>query len=100
MTPFSDVAVMDDVFRAIGIIGFFAYLFGFAALQFNRIRGQSVAYALINIFAASCVLVSLIADFNMSSLLIQCSWITIGTAGIIKRARLQRQSLPLAGENA
>lgn len=92
MANFGGFFEIEGLYRAIGVVGFFAYLFGFAALQFNHIRGQSAAYALINIFAASCVLVSLVTDFNLASMLIQCIWIFIAIAGLWSRGRTRKTS--------
>lgn len=60
------------------------YLGAYAALQAGFIRGSGYLYASLNIAAASLVLLSLHADFNLSSALIQISWITISVVGITR----------------
>jgi hypothetical protein len=59
-----------DFYNAIGIAGVALYLGSYAALQVGLLRGQSYAYASINLAAASCVLISLTQNFNLSSALI------------------------------
>lgn len=80
--------LMDlSVFQLTGIAGFFFYIFAFGAVQFDWLNGNSTLYSICNIVAASLVAVSLIADFNLASALIQGSWILIGFTGLILRWR-------------
>jgi hypothetical protein len=73
-----------SIYEILGLAGVVFYLGSYAALQFDIIDGKSVAYSLMNFFAASLVLVSLLENFNMPSLIIQVSWITISLYGISK----------------
>lgn len=68
-----------------GVLGFIIYLLAFGKVQFGQMDGNSVTYSLCNVVAASLVAVSLIAEFNLSSALIQGSWIVIGLVGLSKR---------------
>lgn len=74
-------------YQLAGLIGFALYIFSFSGLQFGWINGNSVCYSVSNIAAASFVAISLIADFNLASALIQGSWIVIGMAGLALRLR-------------
>ncbi len=73
-----------DVYNAIGIAGVALYLGSYAALQMGLLRGQGYAYASINLTAATCVLISLVQNFNLSSALIQVSWIVISVVGMTR----------------
>lgn len=73
----------------IGVAGFFCYLFAFGSVQIGWMDGNSTSYSLINILAATLVAISLTAEFNLSSALIQGSWIVIGCAGVLLRLRKQ-----------
>jgi len=53
-------------------------------LQAGIIRGTGYLYPSLNIIAASLVLVSLSENFNLSSALIQSSWIIISIVGITR----------------
>ncbi len=75
----------------IGILGVALYLGSYAALQFGLMRGRGYAYAAVNAAAAGCVLLSLVQDFNLSSALIQVSWITISIIGISRLYLLSRR---------
>ena len=71
-----------DFCRLVGVAGFLLYMASFAALQLEWIDGHGFACSLLNIAAACLVLISLTADFNLASALIQASWIAIGAIGV------------------
>ncbi len=71
--------------QIIGLMGFVVYMLAFGWVQFGWLDGNSVKYSLFNVLAASLVAVSLFAEFNLSSALIQGSWILIGLVGCAKR---------------
>lgn len=87
---FLDTIETDALYRIAGLFGFFFYMASFAALQFRILDGQGMTYSFLNVLAASLVLVSLIAEFNLASALIQVSWIVIGLAGILLRIKRTR----------
>ena len=70
--------------EAIGLLGVGFYIGSYAALQTGFIRGHGYTYAVLNLLGASCVLISLINAFNLSSLLIQGAWIVISIVGIVR----------------
>lgn len=67
-----------------GLVGVALYLGSYAALQTGFLRGNGYAYAALNLAASSLVLISLFQDFNLSSALIQISWILISTVGMMR----------------
>lgn len=76
------------VFDWSGYLGVALYLGSYAALQAGMIRGSSYIYALLNLLAATFVLISLSAAFNLSSALIQVFWIAISLGGLARLAWL------------
>ena len=64
------------VYWATGLVGVAFYLSSYALLQAGVVRGAGVPHTLMNMTAATLVLVSLAAEWNMSSALIQVSWIS------------------------
>jgi hypothetical protein len=74
----------DWVFEAVGLLGVFTYLGSYALLQLGFVRGSGYAYAAMNILAAFLVLISLAESFNLSSALIQVSWILLSAVGMIR----------------
>ncbi|MEM7440853.1 MAG: cyclic nucleotide-binding domain-containing protein [Pseudomonadota bacterium] len=74
----------------IGIIGVFFYLTSYTLLQMGHLRGGSFAYTMMNLAAASFVLISLASRFNFSSLLIQVFWISVSLYTLAKLFSLSR----------
>ena len=68
----------------VGACGVALYISCYASLQFGLLRGQSFLYPALNGLAASCVLFSLIPDFNAASAAIQVAWIAISITGLIR----------------
>ncbi len=73
-----------DLFNAIGIVGVSLYIGNYTALQTGFVRGQGYVYPAVCLIAASCVLASLMQDFNLSSAVIQITWIAISMIGIAR----------------
>ena len=78
------------IFSLIGILGVSLYLLAYALLQIGYLRGSGYAYTITNMTAAACVAISLIEAFNLSSLLIQVSWITISIVGLTRMYLINR----------
>ncbi len=68
----------------VGFAGVVFYIGYYAALQGGLIRGSSYAYAALNLIAASLVLISLSASFNLSAAIVQVFWIVISIFGIAR----------------
>lgn len=79
-----------DFYTAAGIAGFLAYVVAYGLLQVGRLDGNGVPYTLLNILAATLVLVSLLRDFNLASALIQVTWISLGLVGLLLRCAIPR----------
>ena len=78
-----------EVLRAIGVAGFVLYMCSYGLVQLRRLDGNGRNYALMNMAAASCVLLSMLAEFNLSSALIQVSWIVISGVGLARHIFLR-----------
>lgn len=89
-----DFSFLDYIFlsRAAGLIGFAVYVCGFFCLSTGRLDSSKPIYFALTLTAASCVLLSLWADFNLSAALIQIFYIFMSIGGIILR-RLQSPKL-------
>lgn len=75
---------MLDYYQIAGYGGVAFYLSSYALLQLGVLKGNSYAYAALNLFAASLVLVSLFRNWNLFSAIIQVSWITLSIVGIAR----------------
>ncbi len=79
--------------QIIGLMGFLIYMMSFGLVQIDHMDGNGRNYTLCNMLAASLVAVSLFAEFNLSSALIQGSWILIGFVGLLKRQLRKEPSI-------
>ena len=82
-------AASEQFYDAVGMLGVALYLGSYAALQTGFLRGQGYLYPAINMAAAGCVLMSLMSNFNLSSAIIQISWIVISIIGIARMYYVQ-----------
>jgi len=79
-----------EAFDAIGVAGFGLYVINYMLLTFERLSSTQVRFFVMNLFAASLVLVSLFATFNLASAMIQIFWIAISITAIVLRIRKTR----------
>ena len=84
--------IPEDVFHWVGYLGVAFYLGAYALLQTGVIRGNGYPYAILNLLAASFVLVGLMVAFNLSSAIIQVSWILISIVGLLRMFFLDRMA--------
>jgi len=76
--------VPQPIFELLGVAGFIFYMASYALLQLGKITGHSYSYTVMNLIAASLVLLSLIHQFNLASVLIQLAWIIISVCGLCR----------------
>lgn len=88
----------DEAFDAAGLAGVVLYLTSYSLLQAGVFRGNGYAYALLNLCASSLVLLSLTVSFNLSSAIIQSSWIVISLLGMARLAWINSRVRFSAGE--
>ena len=71
----------------IGMLGTLLVLGAFLLLQAGKIHGNRLAYQLLNLIGAACVLVSLWNKFNVSVFLLETAWVAISVYGIVRTLR-------------
>lgn len=74
----------NGMFDAIGLMGVVLYVGAYAALQAGFLKGSSYTYTIMNLMAAALILVSLTNEFNLSSAIIQTTWIAISISGLTR----------------
>ena len=85
-----DQLIPRSFFDFSGVVGVAIAVGAFALLQAGLIRGQSYAYAGLNLLSAALVLISLTETFNLSSAIKQVIWICISLFGITRIFLLNR----------
>lgn len=76
----------------IGMLGTLLVLGAFFLLQAGRIHGNRLAYQLLNLVGAACVLVSLWNKFNISVFLLEATWVAISIYDIVRTLRKGTQA--------
>lgn len=69
----------------IGAFGFMLYVAAYSLLTLRFLSTACITYFVLNLSAASCVLIGLTASFNLASVLIQLFWVAISLVGIALR---------------
>ena len=74
--------LLEDIisFQNVGLIGVSFYVLSYAGLQLGLLSGSGNSYTLMNLAAASLVLISLMETYNQSAALIQIIWIFMSEA--------------------
>ena len=86
-----ELFLTEQLRHGTGLAGVVLYLVTYALLQTGLLRGSGFAYAVLNLCAASLVLLSLTVAFNLSSAIIQISWIMISLFGIARLAWMNKR---------
>lgn len=81
-----------SLLAGVGLVGAAVYVFAYGALQLGFLRGSSPVYTVLNLVAASLVLISLGEAFNLSSALIQAFWVVLSLIGLARHAILRMRS--------
>ena len=86
--------LLEDIisFQNVGLIGVSFYVLSYAGLQLGLLSGSGNSYTLMNLAAASLVLISLMETYNQSAALIQIIWIFMSLFGLLRRAILHHST--------
>ncbi|MGK2940524.1 MAG: CBU_0592 family membrane protein [Immundisolibacter sp.] len=76
---------------AVGNLGVLLVLLSYLALQLERIDGRGFAYSACNALGALLLLVSLIVNFNLSSVVIEVFWLAISLFGVWRAGQRRRK---------
>ena len=67
---------------AIGLVGAVSYLSSYALMTMKKIKGESYTYLGMNLIGATFVMFSLTQNWNLSSFIIQGTWILLSINGM------------------
>jgi hypothetical protein len=77
------------LFTAIGLAGVFINLFAYALLSSDRLKASDMRYQLLNIAGTTGILVSLLAQWNLSVFVTNAAWLLVGIVGLVRILRLR-----------
>jgi hypothetical protein len=75
------------VTEMIGVAGFFLYVTNYSLLTLRIWSSDELRYFVVNLTAASCVLIGLTHSFNLAAALIQIFFVSMSIIGIALRLR-------------
>ena len=79
----------------VGNIGVAMMMIAYLLLQLDKLK-NGLVYSVVNAVGASLVIVSLLANFNLSAFLMEAFWVLISLVGVVRHFILkptQAQSL-------
>ncbi len=73
-----------DIPNFLGLIGVGLTLFAYTLLQIRKIDPKAIPFSLLNLVGSTLITISLLYYWNLSSLVIEVSWIFISFFGLVK----------------
>ncbi|RZI46723.1 hypothetical protein EDM53_03885 [Rickettsiales endosymbiont of Peranema trichophorum] len=74
-----------------GLIGVLILLTSYLLIQLDRINVKELTYSVMNMCGALFIMVSLLVDWNLSSMVIEVIWFLISVYGICRCLRKKVQ---------
>jgi hypothetical protein len=82
---------LDVIFNIIGASGVVMILLAYFLMQLDKITSKTLTYSLLNLSGSCLVMVSLLHRWNLPSVIIEISWITISAFGVYKAIKNKRE---------
>lgn len=79
-----------DLYIACGIVGAGCFIVGYFATLQGWIPASDWRFPAVNLLGAVLVLVSLIEEWNLPSVILECFWGAISIYGLVRSARGRR----------
>ena len=73
-----------DIF---GLAGVILLVITYLLLQVNKLQSAGLVYSLLNAVGASLIILSLLANFNLSAFLMEAFWVLISLIGVVRYLR-------------
>jgi hypothetical protein len=80
-------AMQLDAFRAIGLVGVGFILVAYFANQQRWLRSEDWRFPAANLVGSLLIMVSLYAEWNLPSVVIEVFWVAISVYGLVNRPR-------------
>ncbi|MDG1875740.1 MAG: hypothetical protein P8J27_17645 [Mariniblastus sp.] len=74
-----------------GILGTVLIVGSYLMLQLGRLKVDDLHYSLANALGAILLIVSLVYEFNLGAMIIECFWLAISLVGIVKSIQSRRR---------
>jgi len=70
----------------VGNVGVLVLMVAYLLLQLNKLT-SGLVYSALNAFGAALIVISLLANFNLSAFLMEVFWVLISCVGIFRNLR-------------
>jgi len=70
--------------NAVGVLGAALIVVAYFLLQSGRLDSRSLSYSIVNGLGASCIIYSLLFEFNLSAFVIESFWLAISLYGALR----------------
>lgn len=84
MAEFLDSLTLAD---AIGSFGAMVVVAAYFATQMRMMNSDDLAFPVLNLAGSVLIVYSLLENFNLASMLIECFWVVISLIGILQFLR-------------
>lgn len=74
----------------IGILGVIIIIIGYMLLQLERIDAKDLSFSILNTLGAFLIIISLLYDWNLSSFIMEFTWMMISFYGIVKYYKVKK----------
>lgn len=72
------------VYDVLGNLGVALIIVTYLLLQLGKMSSEDLRYSVFNALGAALILISLLADFNLSAFIVEAFWVIISLIGIGK----------------
>lgn len=78
----------------VGVLGALINLVAYGLMTTGRVRAQEMRYQLMNIVGTTGILLSLLAQWNLPSFLLNLAWLAIGVVAVLRIMRARKTMAP------
>lgn len=76
--------MMEILHNTVGIVGSALIILAYLLLQTGKLSSEQIAYSVLNLVGASCVIFSLSFEFNGAAFTLEAFWVVISVIGIVR----------------
>lgn len=85
---------MEMFLVTVGVLGALINLVAYGLMTTGRVRAQEMRYQLMNIVGTTGILLSLLAQWNLPSFLLNLAWLAIGVVAVLRIMRARKTMAP------
>jgi len=83
---------MEVFHNTVGFVGSALIILAYLLLQTGKLSSERIAYSVLNLVGASCVIFSLSFEFNGAAFTLEAFWVVISIVGIVRIVSQRKSS--------